>query len=53
MASYLFSDPFYTLSEFDRLFDEAFNQRTEGNNQGGQLQRRSGADNSSRLLRPR
>ncbi|EPQ49964.1 HSP20-like chaperone [Gloeophyllum trabeum ATCC 11539] len=46
-------DPFFSLSEFDRLFDEAFAARTGGNTTGNnQVQRRS-TDNGSRLLRPR
>ena len=55
MASYLFSEPFYTLSDFDRLFDEAFKSRTDGQqNQGnGQVQRRAGATEGSRVFRPR
>ncbi|GJE87938.1 Hsp20/alpha crystallin family protein [Phanerochaete sordida] len=55
MASYLFSEPFYTLSDFDRLFEEAFKSRTDGQqNQGnGQVQRRAGAADGSRVLRPR
>ena len=55
MASYFFYEPFYTLSEFDRLFDEAFNNRVGGQGQGNnqQVQRRNGSDNASRVLRPR
>ncbi|KDQ53944.1 hypothetical protein JAAARDRAFT_197048 [Jaapia argillacea MUCL 33604] len=34
-----FYDPFFSLSEFDRLFDEAFNARTEGNNNNRQVAR--------------
>ena len=46
--SSFFNDPFFT--EFDRLFDEAFDRRT-GNNQ---LQRQSDtANNAPRVLRPR
>ncbi|EKM55954.1 uncharacterized protein PHACADRAFT_256924 [Phanerochaete carnosa HHB-10118-sp] len=53
MASY-FYEPFYTLSQFDRLFDEAFNNRIGGQGQGNnQVQRRDGTDNGSRVLRPR
>ena len=57
MASYFFSEPFYSLNDFDRLFDEAFALRTggqQGNGQNqGQVQRRGGAEPSSRVLRPR
>ncbi|KAH9900696.1 HSP20-like chaperone [Cubamyces lactineus] len=46
--SNFFNDPFFT--EFDRLFDEAFDRRT-GNNQ---LQRQSDhTNNAPRVLRPR
>ncbi|TFY74207.1 hypothetical protein EWM64_g9805 [Hericium alpestre] len=48
-----FYEPFYSLSDFDKLFDEAFSVRA-GN---GQLQRREGRRNvgeaGSRFLRPR
>lgn len=48
--SRFFYEPFYTLSDFDRLFDEAFNARASvnGNNQ---VQRQEA--NASRALRPR
>ena len=52
--SYWFSEPFYTLTDFDRLFDEAFANRT-GNGQAqpqNQVQRQGG-DNATRALRPR
>lgn len=49
--SHFFYEPFYTLSDFDRLFDEAFNARTDGANQNNQVQRRDGSGNRS--LRPR
>lgn len=59
MASYFF-EPFYSLNDFDRLFDEAFALRTGGQPQGsnnsqgqGQVQRRQGTEPSSRVLRPR
>lgn len=47
MSSYRFYEHFHTLSEFDRLFDEAFNSRIGGqaqgqNKNGHQLQRRRG-----------
>ena len=55
--SRFFYEPFYTLSDFDRLFDEAFNARTEGsstNGSGQQVQRRNGTGaQESRSLRPR
>ena len=50
--SRFFYEPFYTLSDFDRLFDEAFSARTtngNGNNQQ-QLQRQN---QDMRQLRPR
>lgn len=50
--SRFFYEPFYSLSDFDRLFDEAFTARTDGNGaQGqGQVQRR---ETNGRSLRPR
>ncbi|GJF00577.1 HSP20-like chaperone [Phanerochaete sordida] len=56
--SNFFYEPFFSLSEFDRLFDEAFNNRVGGGApQGGQqqLQRRNGggAEGNARALRPR
>ncbi|KDQ55465.1 hypothetical protein JAAARDRAFT_37478 [Jaapia argillacea MUCL 33604] len=44
-------DPFFSLSEFDRLFDEAFNARTEGNN-NQQVARRANTGRSV-SMRPR
>ena len=34
MALTFFTEPFYSLSDFDRLFDEAFNARTSLTPQG-------------------
>ncbi|KAI0759339.1 HSP20-like chaperone [Irpex lacteus] len=52
--SRFFYEPFYTLSDFDRLFDEAFNARTGENTGNGQVQRRgTGASAAERSLRPR
>ncbi len=48
--SRVFYEPFYSLSDFDRLFDEAFNARTPDNQGQNQVQQRS---NSDRGLRPR
>ncbi|PSR81928.1 hypothetical protein PHLCEN_2v6223 [Hermanssonia centrifuga] len=48
--SYFFSEPFYTLTDFDRLFDEAFTDRSH---QGNQVPRRSGSESGPTLLRPR
>ncbi|KZT24104.1 HSP20-like chaperone [Neolentinus lepideus HHB14362 ss-1] len=45
-----FYDPFFSLSEFDRLFDEAFSART-GNTGNQQIARQNGSLNRS--LRPR
>lgn len=51
--SSFFYEPFYTLSDFDRLFDEAFNARTQnGPSTGNQVQRRE-AEGGIRSLRPR
>ena len=59
MALTFFTEPFYSLSDFDRLFDEAFAQRTNqsagsGNN-NGQVQRHqhSGSQLAAGVLRPR
>jgi len=49
--SRFFYEPFYTLSDFDRLFDEAFTARTDGGNQTNQIQRRGNSE--KRSLRPR
>ncbi|KAH9837562.1 HSP20-like chaperone [Rhodofomes roseus] len=48
--STFFTEPFYSLADFDRLFDEAFSARAGGQNNGRQLQQQDG---SSRWLRPR
>ncbi|KZT24099.1 small heat shock protein [Neolentinus lepideus HHB14362 ss-1] len=45
-----FYEPFFSLSEFDRLFDEAFSART-GNSGNQQVTRQSSS--STRSLRPR
>ncbi|KAK7677181.1 hypothetical protein QCA50_019890 [Cerrena zonata] len=42
-----FQEPFFTLDEFDQLFDDAFNARQQG---GGRVQRRGNRETS---LRPR
>ena len=49
--SRFFYEPFYTLSDFDRLFDEAFNARTSGSSGNQQVARQGGAE--GRALRPR
>ena len=53
--SRFFYEPFYSLSDFDRLFDEAFNARTNGGGSasGGSQVARQGEQNGSRSLRPR
>ena len=48
--SNFFYEPFYTLSDFDRLFDEAFNARTNAGSGNNQVARQ-GSEN--RALRPR
>ena len=50
--SRFFYEPFYSLSDFDRLFDEAFNSRT-GVQPQNQVQRAQGGSTVSRPLRPR
>ena len=44
-----FQEPFFTLDEFDQLFDDAFNARQQGNG-NGRVQRRANRENA---LRPR
>ncbi|EPQ57068.1 HSP20-like chaperone [Gloeophyllum trabeum ATCC 11539] len=52
--SLYFYEPLFSLSDFDRLFDEAFSARTQGSPAAGQLQRRGDAsDNNNRVVRPR
>ena len=51
MAYFQVYEPFYTLSDFDRLFDEAFNARSGDNNK--QVQRQQGNGSTPRSLRPR
>ena len=58
MASYFFSEPFYSFNDFDRLFEEAFNNRTgQGtitNQAQNQVQRRQGGETGlQRFLKPR
>ena len=54
MSSYWFTEPFFSLNEFDRLFDEAFANRTgNGQNQPQNQVQRQGVENSARALRPR
>ncbi|VDB84772.1 unnamed protein product [Peniophora sp. CBMAI 1063] len=54
--THFFYEPFYSLSDFDRLFDEALdarqtNGRTRGQN--GQLATRQGSSSSLSSLRPK
>ena len=49
--THFFYEPFYPLSDFDRLFDEAFNARTGSSNGNQQVTRQGGAE--GRALRPR
>ena len=52
--STFFTEPFYSLSEFDRLFDEAFNARTRGQSSSSALTRTGENQNAaSRPMRPR
>ncbi|OCH93473.1 small heat shock protein [Obba rivulosa] len=54
MSSIFFSEPFFSLADFDRLFDEAFSARTSGAGLNGNRQvQRQNADGSSRPIRPR
>lgn len=47
--STFFNEPFYSLADFDRLFDDAFSARTGGQRNNRQLQQ----DSTQRSLRPR
>ncbi|TBU54482.1 small heat shock protein [Dichomitus squalens] len=49
MSLTFFTEPFYSLSDFDRLFDEAFNARTSN----AVSQRGQNENAASRPLRPR
>ena len=48
--SSFFSQPFYSLADFDSLFDEAFNARSQGSSA---LTTREGNNTAARPLRPR
>ncbi|OCH90102.1 HSP20-like chaperone [Obba rivulosa] len=49
-----FYEPFYSLADFDRLFDEAFSARTDGGNPNNRhVARQAQNGNDSRALRPR
>ncbi|KAJ3551312.1 hypothetical protein NM688_g4776 [Phlebia brevispora] len=49
--SRFFYEPFYSMSDFDRLFDEAFNARTEGTNAGTVTRASTNAPRG--IMRPR
>ncbi len=52
--SRFFYEPFYSLSDFDRLFDEAFNARTDNTRARGQVTEGNESNGTRRLaLRPR
>ena len=54
MSLTFFPEPFYSLADFDRLFDEAFNARTGSQGQGSSaLTQREGANAGARPMRPR
>ena len=50
MALTFFTEPFYSLADFDSLFDEAFNARSQGSSA---LATREGNNTAARPLRPR
>ena len=52
MSLTFFTEPFYSLSDFDRLFDEAFNARTSGT-PSAVARPQSHENAASRPLRPR
>ncbi|EMD32766.1 hypothetical protein CERSUDRAFT_26148, partial [Gelatoporia subvermispora B] len=49
----IFYEPFYSLADFDRLFDEAFSARTDGSTNNRQVARQGQNGDGSRALRPR
>ncbi|TFK79674.1 hypothetical protein K466DRAFT_559747, partial [Polyporus arcularius HHB13444] len=52
--SSFFTQPFYSLADFDTLFDEAFNARAGPRGQGSSaLTQRENANTATRPLRPR
>ncbi|KAI0776795.1 HSP20-like chaperone [Trametes elegans] len=51
--STFFTEPFYSLADFDRLFDEAFNARTGSSAVAPRGQEGANANAVSRPLRPR
>ncbi|RDX43681.1 HSP20-like chaperone [Lentinus brumalis] len=51
--SSFFTQPFYSLADFDTLFDEAFNARTGPRGQGSHYTQRENANTATRPLRPR
>ena len=54
MSLTFFTEPFYSLADFDRLFDEAFNARTSGTQVAHRdHDGRHPQNNASRPLRPR
>ncbi|TFK79786.1 hypothetical protein K466DRAFT_533571, partial [Polyporus arcularius HHB13444] len=53
MSLTFFTEPFYSLSDFDRLFDEAFNARTGSGQGSSALTQRENANTAARPLRPR
>ncbi|RPD60752.1 HSP20-like chaperone [Lentinus tigrinus ALCF2SS1-6] len=53
MSLTFFTEPFYSLSDFDRLFDEAFNARTSGASSSAVAHRGEGKQQASRPMRPR
>ncbi len=51
--STFFTEPFYSLADFDALFDEAFNARAGSQGQGSALTQRENANTVARPMRPR
>ncbi|TFK79678.1 HSP20-like chaperone [Polyporus arcularius HHB13444] len=51
--STFFTQPFYSLADFDTLFDEAFNARAGSQGQGSALTQRENANTVARPMRPR
>ena len=51
--STFFTEPFYSLADFDLLFDEAFAARTGSSGGSSALTQRDNTNAASRPMRPR
>lgn len=53
MSSRFYYEPFYSLDEFHRLFDDAFNTRTSGRTDNSALTQRPNETSSGQVAKPR